>query len=175
MTIVAVYLDLTDVGCARLWRWLRTAGHAEALEVRPFCTAVPDPWRCTAPPLSLELLMLVEQARSHGPATVIAVVDAAVDLLAADDHTAAGQLSVWLAVRRLAGLGLDEYDEAMDRLRAEVGLWQAEAVGELGVQGVPALVLSDRTVVEVRLDHDVLDRDQGDDLLRRLQHLAGDR
>lgn len=176
MAIAAVYLDLTDQGSARLWRWLRATGLRDAVEVRPFCATVADPWECDDPPFALELLMLVEQARAQSADRVAAVVDAAVDRLDEDGGTAAGQLAVWLEVRRVAGLqhgplGLAAFDEAMDRLRAEVGAWQAEAI-ELGITGVPAVVLADGSVVQVQLSRDVDDADAAD-LLRRLADLSG--
>lgn len=151
----AVYLDLRDLQSARVWRWLRALGLAHEVEVRPFCIAVADPWECTAPPFALELLMLLEQAREHGQQAVVDTVDAAFDRIGPEVESAHGELAMWLQVGAEAGLPLAEYDEEMERYRAEVGLWQAEAREDHGVLRPPTLLFADGTSLYLQLDHDI--------------------
>lgn len=169
---MAVYLDLTDLQSARVWRWLTAVGCAK-LEVRPFVMAVDDPWTCTMPPLSLELAMLMEQARDHGHAAVRALVDAAFDHLLPAVRMAHEELAAWLAIGAEAGLPLLEYDHDMERLRAEVGLWQAEAIADHGVVRAPTLLFDDGTTVYLQLDADLAGGSEATAVLQSLHRHIG--
>jgi hypothetical protein len=164
--VTAVYLDPTDAQSARLWRWLGAVGLAEGVEVRPFCTAVDDPWECDAPPFSLELLMLLEQLRPSGPAAMADVVDAVFAMPPPDGLVE--ELSAWLAVLHHAGLDLRVYDYDRERLQAEVGYWQAEAIRDLGITRPATLVFADDSVMCVQLKGDITDPDEAFALRSRL-------
>lgn len=154
LDLVAVYLDLRDLQSARIWRWLTALGRTRDVEVRPFCLDVADPWECDAPTFGLELLMLLEQARDHGPDTMAAVVDAAFARMLPDTESASAELATWLAIGASAGLPLEAYDAEMERLKAEVGYWMAEAREEHGVVRTPTLLFDDGTTVYVQLDRE---------------------
>lgn len=153
--IIAVHLDLRDVQSARVWGWIRALGLHEQVEARPFSLDVADPWDCEAPSFGLELLMLMEQARDHGPAAVARLVDTAFARIGVDAEAAHAELAMWLQVGAAAGLPLAEYDEEMERYRAEVGLWQAEAREDHGVLRPPTLLFADGTSLYLQLDHDI--------------------
>jgi len=151
----AVYLDLCDLQSARVWRWLHALGIVEDVDVRPFSIEVADPWECTAPPFSLELLMLLEQAREHDTASVVALVDAAFERISPVVESAHAELAIWLQVGAAAGLPLAEYDAEMERYLAEVGLWQAEAREDHGVLRPPTLLFDDGVTIYLQLDQEV--------------------
>ena len=155
--IIAVHLDLRDVQSARVWGWIRALGLQEQVEARPFSLDVADPWDCEAPSFGLELLMLMEQARDHGPAAVARLVDTAFARIGVDAEAAHAELAMWLQVGAAAGLPLAEYDEEMERLKAEVGYWMEEAREDHGVIRPPTLLFDDGTTAYVQLDAPVED------------------
>lgn len=165
----AVYLDLHDLQSARVWRWLTALGMAERVEVRPFSLEVDDPWDCEQPPFGLEMLMLLEQAREHGPEAMVRTLDAAFERIGPEVESAHAELAVWLAVGAEAGLPLLEYDREMERLRAEVGLWQAEAREDHGIVRTPTLLFDTGASVYVQLDREVTEPAEAKELLDVIQ------
>ena len=158
-TLTAMYLDLTDPQSAVAWSWLQVVDPGQDVEIRPFCLSVLDPWECSSPPLALELLMLLELARAHAPEAATAIIDVAFDQIGRTTHPAARDkphvpLATWLAVWSASGLSLEEYDEGRERLLAEVGYWQAQAVQEFGIDAVQTLLADDGTTIHLRLDPD---------------------
>lgn len=169
----AVYLDLRDVLSARVWDWLGALDLHTVVEPRPFCMEVPDPWECAAPPLGLELAMLLEQAREHSPRAMCTVLEESYARLGRDLDAAHEALAAWLAIGSQAGLPLGEYDQHMDRLRAEVGYWMAEATEEHGVVRAPTLLFDDDSIVYVALDVELDDPVEAAEFLAVVQSQVG--
>ncbi|HVM21039.1 MAG TPA: hypothetical protein VM307_13860 [Egibacteraceae bacterium] len=173
--LTAVYLDFSDHGSYRVWRWLSLLPERHTVDIRPFWTGVtadePNPWDRVTPSWSLELLALAELARETGrdrhecfvDAAFAAVYDAGADL---------SDFQGWLEIGAEAGLDLTRYTTDSDQWRAEVGLWHSEARDDLGVTGVPSLVFDDDRVLFVKLDHDVADPAAAQRLLADLADLA---
>ena len=155
--LIAVHLDLRDVQSARVWGWIRALGLQAEIEARPFSLDVAEPWDCDGPTFGLELLMLMEQARDHGPEAVARLIDTAYERIGVDAEAAHAELAMWLQVGAAAGLPLAEYDEEMERLKAEVGYWMAEAREDHGVIRPPTLLFDDGTTAYVQLDAPVED------------------
>ena len=97
----------------------------------------------------------VEQARDRGPESIACLLDAAFERISPDIESAHAELAAWLQIGHAAGLPLAEYDDEMERLKAEVGYWMAEARDELGVLRTPTFVFEDGTTIYVQLDREV--------------------
>ena len=174
--LTAVYLDFSDPGSYRVWRWLSQLEVRSSVEVRPYsldCEADDDcnPWDRTEPSWSIELLALHELARETSRETEECFIDAAFAAV----HDAGADLSDmegWLQIGAEAGLDLHAYASDSDRWRAEVGLWHQEAEDDLKVAGVPTVVFNDDRPLLVRLDHDIDDADAARRLLDDLADLA---
>ncbi|MEE8602676.1 hypothetical protein [Euzebya tangerina] len=78
-------------------------------------------------------------------------------------------LSTWLSVWSATGLSSEVYDRRRDRLRAEVGYWQTEAVEEYGIDAVPTLLADDGTTVLLRLDPEVVEPTRADELWQHVR------
>lgn len=170
----AVYLDFSDHGSYRVWRWLSLLPERHTVEIRPYwLTAHADstPWERTEPSWSLELLALGELARETGRAVHECFVDAAFAAVY-DAGANLSEFQGWLEIGAEAGLDLDAYTEDSDRWRAEVGLWHSEARDDLEITDVPSLVFADNRVLYVHLDRDVTDRAAAQRLLADLTDLA---
>lgn len=175
--LTAVYLDFESPECHRVWAWLSATAARQDVEVRPFWNqsalagSRQGPWERSAPTSGLELLALAEFARDQGRDVHLGLIDAAFAVLHGESADATG-LELWLAIGGRAGLDMDAFTADVERWRAEVGLWHAEARDELGVTGVPTLVFGERTAVYVDLDAPVTDPGAATALLAQVAALA---
>jgi len=157
--LTALYVDFTDLRSYRAWRWLSLLPEHHAIEVRPFSLDSADgppvrPWDRDTSSIGLELLALGELARAAGrqchheyvDAAFAAVHEAELDL---------GGVEAWLELSAEVGLDLDAFVDDGDRWRAEVGLWHAEAIDDLGIDDVPTLVVDDEHALSVTLSRGV--------------------
>lgn len=157
--LTALYVDFTDLRSYRAWRWLSLLPEHRCIEVRPFSLdaeagAPVRPWDRDTSSTSLELLALGELARTAGRQCHQDYVDAAFAAVHEADLDLDG-VEGWLELSAEVGLDLDAFVADGDRWRAEVGLWHAEAVDDLGVDDVPTLVVDDEHAFSVTLSHTV--------------------
>jgi hypothetical protein len=173
----AVYVDFQSRDCYRVWCWLSLLPEVDKVEVRPFSLDAatkgePSPWeRQATGSAGLELLALGELAREAGAATHHRFVHEAFRLVHEEVPDRSG-LEAWLALGSRLGLDLDRFTADSERWRAEVGLWHAEGIDELGVSRVPSLVFGEHRALYVKLLHDVDDAEAAARLLADLADLA---
>jgi hypothetical protein len=175
--LTAVYLDFESPECDRVWAWLSATPARAAVEVRPFWSQTTlagsrqGPWERSAPTSGLELLALAEFARDCGREVHLRLIDAAFAALHGESADATG-LELWLAIGGRAGLDMAAFTADVERWRAEVGLYYAEARDDLGVTGVPTLVFAERTALYLDLAAPVTDPDAATALLAQVAALA---
>lgn len=175
--LTAVYLDFESPQCDRVWAWLSATGARTEVEVRPFWSQSAmagsrgGPWERAAPTSGLELLALAEFARDRGRDVHLRLIDAAFAVLHGESADATG-LELWLAIGGRAGLDMAAFTADVERWRAEVGLWHAEARDDLGVTGVPTLVFAERTALYVDLAAPVTDPEAATALLAQVAAFA---
>ena len=164
----AVYLDYLDLQSARVWGWLRRVPHAREVEIRPWTPDAGRPWEPESRTWGLEIAALGELARETGREAHEAFCDEAFAILTSCGDPGTAGPECWLRLGARAGLDLLRFSRDSDRWRAEVGLWQAEARDDLGVERAPTLVFDDAHAVFVQLDEDVEDDGAAERLLRRV-------
>lgn len=164
----AVYLDYLDLQSARVWSWLRRLPHRDEVEVRPWMPDGARPWEPESRTWGLEVAALGELARETGREAHEAFCDEAFSILLSCGDPGAAGAECWLRLGAKADLDLLRFSRDSERWRAEVGLWQAEARDELGVERAPTLVFDDVHAVFVQLDDDVADADGAERLLVRV-------
>lgn len=175
--LTALYVDFQSQDCYRVWCWLSLLPESDKLEVRPFSLDAvrqgdAGPWeRQSTGSAGLELLALGELAREAGAETHHRFVDEAFRMVHEEVADRSG-LEAWLALGSRLGLDLDAFTADSERWRAEVGLWHAEAVDDLGVARVPSLVFGDSHALYIKLVTDVGETDAARRLLDDLTDLA---
>ena len=174
--LTALYVDFTDLRSYRAWRWLSLLPEHRTIEVRPFSLDSEDgppvrPWDRETSSIGLELLALGELARARGPRCHREYVDAAFAAVH-DAELDLGGVEAWLELSAEVGLDLDEFVEDGDRWRAEVALWHAEAIDDLGIDDVPSLVVDDEHALWVTLSHGVTGPQAARMLLQELMDLV---
>lgn len=172
--LTACYVDFLSRPSYRAWRWLRMLDLVDEVQLRPYSldAGTLGPWEADRSTWGLDLLALGEFARDQGPDVHREFCEEAFAAVHAGPWPSLSS-DGWLDVGGITGLDMAAFRAEADRWRAEVGLWHAEAVDELGVTGVPSLVFDDERALFVRLEHDVADAEAARRLLLDLADLAG--